>query len=600
VIIPIAVLTDFAPWVKSGGDWYNSFTTTFLLLSPTTIASQLEAQLPGFVKKYYSKGAKERKLELLPFQEFHKAQVDNSTYVYGLGCVAVFLLLVACINFTNLSIATSLTRIREVAIRKTLGSSRRQLIFQFLAEACIMSMLALFIGVMLTNMVLPALNTLLDMNLQIHSWQRPLHMLLLLMLAMGIGLLAGLYPSLFLSALRPANALKGKISQQPGSLKIRNGLVVVQFAIAVFLTTGSLLVYQQIQFMKQADLRFDQENILVVDLNLGYKNETSAKSQINFILNELRNKPEIASFSTSKNIPGRYWNNYNSFSPDGKSQEPVSLRMTDVDEGYMTTYGIKLLEGRNFSLRTATDTTQAVMINQAAMNALGWQSAVGKKLYDQGSDQVWEVVGVMDDFHYQSLQGKVEPLIHFFTGPSRIENNNFLSIKIKPQDASSLIYDLKEKWQQVPSRKEFTYYFVDEEFNKQYLNVERSLSLITFFTAVTILIACSGIFALTSLSTQVRSKEIGVRKVLGAGVITIVGLFFKDYLKLVLRAILIACPLVYYAVHLWLQSFAYQIAISPWIFVASSVITILIALLTISYQTIKAAIANPVKSLRNE
>ncbi len=600
VIVPIAELTDFAPWVKNNADWYNSFTTTFLLLSPATNARQLEAQLPGFVRKYYSEGAKERKLNLLPFKELHKAQVDNSTYIYGLGCVAVFLLLVACINFTNLSIATSLTRIREVAIRKTLGSSRKQLIFQFLAEACIISLLSLFIGIVLTSVLLPTLNTLLDMNLQLQSWQSPVRMLLLLALAMGVGLLAGLYPSLFFSALRPANALKGKISQQPASLQIRNGLVVVQFTIAVFLTTGTLLVYKQIQFMKQADLRFNEENVLVVDLNLGYKNEKAANSQINFVLNELRSKPEIAGFSTSKNIPGRYWHNYNSYAPEGKTHEPVSLRMTDVDEGYLSTYGIRLLEGRNFSLNTATDTAQSVMINKAAMKAFGWETAVGKKLYDQGSNQVWQIVGVMDDFHYQSLQGKVEPLIHFYTGPSRIENNNFLSIKVKPQQASSLITFLKEQWQQLPSRKEFTYYFVDEEFNKQYLNVERSLSLITFFTTLTILIACAGIFALTSLATQVRSKEIGIRKVLGAGVVTIVSLFFKDYLKLVSVAILIACPLVYYAVHLWLQNFAYKISIGPWAFVASSGIIILIALLTISYQTIRAAVVNPVKALRNE
>jgi putative ABC transport system permease protein len=394
--------------------------------------------------------------------------------------------------------------------------------------------------------------------------------------------------------------LKGKAPGQPGNGKVRQGLVVVQFVIAVFLITGTLLVFQQIHFMKEADLRFDRENILVVDLNLGYKDEKAAKSQINFILTELQRKPEIAGFSTSENIPGNYWANYGGFVTAGWTKEPISLRQATVDEGYLPTYGIKLIEGRNFSASIAADTALAVMINRAAMQAFGWTTAAGKTLRYHGGDKDMHIVGVMDDFHYQSLQGKVEPLIHFFSGPAKLENNNFLSIKVKPQHAAPVVSYLQNEWKSIPARKELGYFFVDEEFNKQYTSVERSLSLITFFTVITILIASAGIFALTSLSTRLRSKEIGIRKVLGAGVANIVGLLFTDFAKLVLLANLIAWPLVYYAIHLWLQNFAYQTNISPWMFALSSAVTVFIALLTISYQTIKAALANPVKSLRSE
>ncbi|QHT67228.1 FtsX-like permease family protein [Rhodocytophaga rosea] len=600
VIVPIAILPDFAPWIKEAGDWYNSFTMAFLLLNPATNARQLEAQLPDFVTKYFAEAARGRILRLLPFEGFHKKQSDNSTYVYGLTCVAIFLLLVACINFTNLSIATSLSRIREVAIRKVIGSTRRGIIFGFITEACLISILALGIGILLTHILLPVLNGLLDMRLQVDIWGNPLLIIFLLSLSIGIGLLAGIYPALFFSALKPVNALKGKTASGPGNVRVRDGLVVIQFVIAVFLVTGTLLVFDQIQFMKSADLRFDRENVLVADLNLGYKDAKAATSQINFILNELASNPQIAHYSTSQNIPGRYWQNYNSFLPPGWTKEPVSLRQATVDAGYLPTYGIKLLEGRNFSASITSDTLQSVIINRAAMQAFGWKTAVGKIIRTNGSNKDWQIVGVIDDFHYQSLQGTVEPLIHFFSGPAQITGNNFLSIKVKPQDAASLLSYLRKEWKQIPSRKEFSHYFVDEEFNKQYERVERSLSLITFFTIVTILIACAGVFALTSLSTHLRSKEVGVRKVLGANIISIVSLFFKDFVKLVLLANLIAWPLVYYAIQLWLQNFAYPTSISVWIFGVSSVVTILIALLTISFQTIKAALANPVKALRNE
>jgi putative ABC transport system permease protein len=600
VIIPMAALFDFAPWIEEAGDWSNSFTTTFLLLTPAARAKEVEAQLPAFVHKHFSEAARGRTLRLLPFEQLHKKLADNSMYVYGLSCVGLFLLIVACINFINLSIAASLTRIQEVAIRKTLGSSKKQLISQFMTEACMVSCLSVLMGLLLTRILLPVLNGLFDMKLYLDAWNNPSFIMLLVSLAMGVGILAGLYPSLYFSAIKPVRALKGKAPGQSGNGKVRQGLVVVQFVIAVFLITGTLLVFRQIHFMKEADLRFDRENILVVDLNLGYKDEKTAKSQINFILNELQRKPEIAGFSTSENIPGRYWANYNGFVPAGWTKEPVSLRQATVDEGYLPTYGIKLIEGRNFSAAIAADTALAVMINRAAMQAFGWETAVGKKLREYGGDTDMYIVGVMDDFHYQSLQGKVEPLIHFFSGPAKLENNNFLSIKVKLQHAAPVLSYLQNEWKNIPSRKDFSYFFVEEEFNKQYTSVERSLLLITFFTIITILIACAGIFALTSLSTRLRSKEIGIRKVLGAGIPNIVGLFFTGFAKLVLLANLIAWPLVYYAIHLWLQNFAYQTNISPWMFALSSFVTMVIALLTISYQTIKAALANPVKSLRSE
>jgi putative ABC transport system permease protein len=349
--------------------------------------------------------------------------------------------------------------------------------------------------------------------------------------------------------------------------------------------------------MKTADLKFNKENILVADLSAGFKDPKSAGVRLRGIITQLEKNPDVLAVSASQNIPGRYWENYNGFISDEGTH--VGLRQATVGNGYLTTYGIKVLEGRDFSPDIPTDTAKA-MINGAALKAYGWDSAIGKTLRPNGTDYLYTVIGVFDDFHYRSLEGNIQPLIHFYRGPEHVEHSSFISIKLIPDKAQGVLGYLQKEWKSLDAWLDFSYFFVDDTFDEQYRSVERTLFLITFFAIVAIVLSCSGIFALTAIAAQQRTKEIGIRKVLGASVTNIVGLLSKDFLKLVIIAMVLAAPLAWYGMTKWLQDFAYPIDMDWWIFVLAGLSVLIIAFFTISLQSGKAALSDPVKSLRNE
>lgn len=579
------------------GNWYNTIAQVVIKLRPGADVNQLRAKLPDFVRQHYAEAAKDRTLKVYPFADLRQSEAQNKTFMYGLATIGVFILLIAVINFMNLSIATSLKRLRETGMRKIMGSSKRSIVLQFFLEAFVLSVAAMVFSLGILQLMLPWLNAALGMSLEFTMENSFSVIIPLFLLAAFVGVVAGGYPAFHLSSYKTVNAVKGIIPNYQRKVNIRNTLVVVQFVFSVTLIIGVIVASRQIHYMKTADLRFKGDNVLVVSLDGGFQDMKRAEAALGNILEKLRQHAGVSSVSISQNVPGRYWENYNGFIPEGSS-EPVGLRQANVDEEYLETYGVKMIEGRNFSPGMATDTVRKVMINQAALKALGWESAAGKTLRENGISQHFMVVGVFDDFHYQSLKGEVQPLIHFYG--NRISNASFISIKLMPDHAAGVISLLEKEWASLDSWFGLNYFFIDEEFDLQYKDVERTLLLISFFTGVAIIISCSGIFALSAISAQQRTKEIGIRKVLGASVYSIVGLLSVDFIRLVLIAMVLAAPFAWYGMRQWLKDFAYQVSLDWWIFVLAGCIAVLIAFATTGLQSVKAALNNPVDSLHND
>lgn len=585
-------------------NWYNSFSSTYVLLQPGADPKALEKQLPDFIRRHFAEGAKDRKLALLDFEALYEKYIGNRTFVKVLLWIAAFILAVVCINFINLTTAVSLNRTREVAVRRVIGSSKSQLNGLFLTESLIVAVVSTVLGLGLVQVSLSWLNRQLDMSLTLDLTKNYPLLLCLAGIIVLLGLCAGVYPAIQLAASSVIQALKGERSGGRENLfNVRNALIVIQFSIAVILIIGSLTVFRQIDFMKNADLKFNKENVMVVDLSLDYRDPKQALQQVNQTLDELRNNPQVKSFSTTSVIPGAYWENYNSFYQTDDPSKEVRIRHSGIDEGYLQTYGIKLLSGRNFNAQLASDTAESkILINKTAAEAFGWkpEEAIGKVLRSKGTTETMEIVGVMDDFHYRSLEGNIEPMMHYFSGAANVQNNRYLSIRMQPGSESSLIQLLEQRWKQIPSRLPFNYFFIDEAFDKQYKTIERTLLLATIFTTVTILIACAGIFGLTILMVQKRVKEIGIRKVLGADLVTIMIILSKDFMRLVLISVLLAAPLAWWAMNQWLEEFAYRVSVNWWVLILSGALALFIAFVTVSIQSIRAAVANPVQSLRSE
>ncbi|GAA0532908.1 ABC transporter permease [Chitinophaga japonensis] len=590
---------DFAPVAN----WYNNFTGTYVLLRPGASIAAVEQQLQKVVAARFAEGAKDRVLNLLPYKAYAEkhGQLNFDFYVYGLSCIAVFILLLVVINLVNLNMAVSFTRVQEVGIRKVLGSGRRGILAQFFTEVGLTVSISLLLAWGAAFMLLPVLND------QVSGLELTLPMLyslpflgMWLLTGALLTLIAGGYPAAYISALKLANAVKGKLQCAPRGMFSRHALIVVQFVIAVVFIAGSLVMRRQVQYMKEGDLRFNKAQVLTVSLDLGFKDTALARSGINHLIAQLQQHTAVQGVSTSQSVPGEFWENYNTYIPGNDINKEVWMRQTYIDNGFVPTFGIRLLEGRNFSPDLATD-SNAVLINQAAMKALGWSSIENKTLHSKGGSEAFPVVGVTDDYHYRSLAGAVEPLIHFYGGTSSLKDGfHYLNISIQPKRAAAVVAMLRKTFGGIPAHRLFSYAFADAVFNEQYKRIEGIITLVNIFTTISVLIACAGIFALVALAAQQRTREIGIRKVLGASIAGIVTLLSKDFMKLVGVAILLAAPLAWWIMHRWLQDFAYRITISWWLLAGAGGIVVLIALLTMGLQSVKAALMNPVKALRTE
>ncbi|MEA5402321.1 ABC transporter permease [Arcicella sp. DC2W] len=596
--------------------WMSSGYFTYLVLPEGFDYKVLEAKLPQVIKKYmgpqiqaamgmslpqFLQKGNQLGLFLQPLTSIHFDEgftgtlepSGNIQYVYIFGAIAVFMLLIACINFMNLSTAGASKRAKEVGVRKVLGSVKQDLITQFLFESILLSIVALVLSLMLVQLALPVFNDLAEKDLQLNFLKNPLLLIAFLVFGLLVGVLAGSYPAFFLSSFNPVEVLKGKFKLAGKSISLRSGLVVFQFFISIALIIGTTVVYQQIKFIQSKDLGYAKDQLLIMrnTWSLG-KNEEVFRQQI-------LQDPRVLSVSSAGYLPAGPSDSNNSLGyPDGDDSQIMRTLEYKIDDQYIPTMGMKMVSGRNFSKDFATDST-AMIINETAARAFGWgKNAVGHTITrlknNDGLKVTYRIIGVVKDFHFKSLHESITPLLMVS------EKTYGLTIKVKGKDVEGLLASLKNQWQKFNVDEPFSYAFMDELFEKTYQSEQKISVILSIFSGLTIFVACLGLFGLATFTAEQRTKEIGVRKVLGASVSQIVTLLSKEFLKLVLIACGFAFPIGYWLMNKWLQDFAYRIEISAWIFVLAGILALFIALLTISYQAIKAALANPVTSLRTE
>ena len=523
---------------------------------------------------------------------------SNIMYVYIFSLIAIFVLLLACINFVNLSTARSSTRAREVGVRKVLGSHRSQLIRQFFSESTICVAFASILAIGLCELGLPHLNSLANKHLTMGNLFAPQVLVGLFSLIIVVGILSGMYPALYLSSFWPVTALKGYISS--GKAYLRNGLVIAQFCISISLLVGTLVVRNQIHFAQNKNLGFDKEHVLILQGIPIPRNLTSPRQTMTFVMtfrDQFETLPQVSTASLNTGVPGRDFDSMIFIPEQPANYEKTSLTYTFADEKYVQALNLKIVEGRNFSPAEHTTDVSAFLVNQSAVKALGWQTALGKKFTRaSGIGMAGPIIGVISDFHIGSLKQEIEPLVLPYLRRSPM----YLAIRLHPGNVAEAISAVEETWKKLAPNQPFSYTFLDQDYARLYNREQQMSHVFQIFSGLAILIACLGLFGLAAFTTQQRTKEIGIRKILGASVSGIVCLLSKDFLKLVLIANLIAWPIAYYAMNQWLQSFAYRINLGISTFILSGLIALFIALLTVSYQAIKAARANPVEALRYE
>ncbi|OIN56297.1 ABC transporter permease [Arsenicibacter rosenii] len=597
--------------------WMMSEYYTYLVLPDGYDYKQLEAKLPQVIGKYigpqlqqgmgmslaeFRRKGNDIGLYLQPLTDIHLhsdfafdlSPPGNKQYVYLFSVIALFILVIACINFMNLSTAGSSRRAREVGIRKVLGSVRQSLASQFLIESMLLTAFALVLAYGLVLMALPAFNEFTGKTLSINLLARPWILPALLVFGLFVGLLAGSYPAFFLSAFKPVSVLKGgTFKAVPNRLSLRSGLVVFQFFIAVTLIAGTLVVYRQLSYIQHKTLGYTKEQVLVLPETwlLGDK-EAAFREQI---LQDRR----IISASVSGYVPAGPSNNNNFFvAPESNTAQLVKTLRYDVDYDYLSVLGMKLAAGRNFSKAYGTDSS-GVILNETAAKTFGWPTnALGRHIThtdNDGTRRTFTVIGVVKDFHFKSLHEAISPLVMVLG-----KNTGTIILKVNPADISGLLTSLQKQWQQFMPDAPFTYSFLDERFANTYRAEQNTGLILGLFSGLTIFIACLGLFGLAMFTAEQRQKEIGVRKVLGASVMSVAALLSADFLKLVGIALVLAIPVAWYAMSVWLQDFAYRIELDWWLFALSGIVAIIIALVTVSFQSIKAALVNPIRSLKSE
>lgn len=589
--------------------WFEGDFFTYALLKKGSNYRDLELKLSHLPEKYmgpsmmelmgisFEDFTKENKLgfRVLPLTDIHLYS-DNSPYsqlekggdikyVYIFSAIALFMLLIACINFMNLSTATAVKRAKEVGIRKVLGSNKNQLRYQFLSESFIATLLAMVFATILVIVSLPFYNELSGKELQPDVLWQPGALVFLILLVFLISLLAGGYPAFFLSSFRPISALKNKFLGGNNNKGVRSSLVVFQFVVSAGLILATLVVSEQMQYIQNKDIGYDRNQLLVLREAYLLRNEKDA------FKNELLKNPKVASITNSSSIPAGSTDNYMSqVYINGEFSRRMPLY--NIDENYIQTMGMELVAGRNFSKEFGTDSTN-VIINQTAAKVLGFGNDVlGKIVTDGGGDHT--VVGVVKDFHFKSLHQTIDPLFMYYRPIGG------LIVKAKSEDMAGLISDAGMLWNSFNTDETFGYTLLNDSYRQTYATEEKMGTLLNIFALLTILVACLGLFGLVTFTAEQRFKEIGIRKVLGSSVSEIVAMLSKDFLMLVFISFFIAFPLGYYLMNKWLESFAYRIEMQFWLFVLAALITLLIAFGTIGWKSFKAATMNPIKALRDE
>jgi putative ABC transport system permease protein len=588
----VGVETEAQNWGSRKPIW------TYILLSAGADPAAIESKLSDYIEHYYPTTSSDYLLYLEPLTDIHLFSrfsggfkpSGDITSVYLFSAIGFFILLIACVNFMNLATARSMRRGREVGLRKVLGAQRNQLIGQFLGEAVMLSMISLFFSLFLLELLLPLFNQEFNSALRLRLSGDVVLVLILLGSVLLVGLLAGSYPAVFLSRYQPVKTLHGRSTPHSGDAKLRKALVVFQFVISIVLIIGTLLVKLQLDYVRHKKLGFDKDMVVVLPHS---ENETP-------LLNALSGDTRVTAVSVSQRVP------VNDINSDGRTvkvphlEEPMRVESFIVDDRFLDAYRMKLVAGRGFSHEYASDTA-AFVINETAVKAFGWLSpddAVGQSLRWSGSKD-GHIIGVVEDFHTISLHERIEPtVLHML--PDEKWWRTFISARIQAGDLAGILTFLENTWRRYTPDGVYDSFFIDESLAQLHRADQQFGRIFAAFAALAIVIACLGLLGLTAFSAERRTKEIGVRKVLGASVTGIVNLLSLEFVKLVLAANLIAWPVAWYAMNKWLQNFAYRVDISWWVFALAGGLALLIAFATVSVQAIRAALANPVESLRYE
>nr|WP_299338540.1 ABC transporter permease [Allomuricauda sp.] len=619
-------LRDYSVFMAMAGyedskipNWGSNNYQTFIKLIPSANIEDMQAPLRAFLGKYmipwaqqFMPGMTEEEFKAagnhliystIRLQDIHlnsdrvaeMSSNNNIQSIYILSFIALFLIVLACVNFMNLSTAYSLKRAKEVGIRKTLGSNKKELVRQFLVESGLVSFASLLLALIVAAIALPFFNELADKQIEM-PYHKPFFWILLLLSGIVLGLFSGSYPAFFMSRFIPIKVLKGSGDNSAGGSKIRNGLVIFQFAISIFLIVGTLVVYQQLRYIQNKDLGFSKDRVLIVN------DVYAAGDQATVFKEEVKKLSFVKNATLSSFFPTPSARGDSSFVPEegATSQEnAVSMQRWGVDYDYLSTMDFTLIAGRNFDINAKTDST-SIIINESALSVMGItpQEALGKRYTPDITSEnatYYTIIGVVKDFHFSPFRQDIESLSLHLSGFA-----SSLAIKLQTSNFENALSDVERLWNQMAPGQPFDFYFMEDSFNNTFRSEQRLGSIFFIFTSLSILIACLGLFGLAAFNAEKRTKEIGVRKVMGASVGQITVKLSTDFLRLVGVSILISLPIGWYVMNKWLEDFSYKIEIQWWVLAAAALLAVLISILTVSYQSIKAAIVNPIKSLRTE
>lgn len=589
-IVPLALSQQW--WNNNLNTWVVNNLRTYVQLQNNTPSSIVDKKISDVVERHRHQD--KRSLSLQPIIRLHLYNFTGGggliVYVYMFSAMAFFILLIACINFMNLTTAKSAARAKEVGMRKTVGAQKTDIIRQFFSESMLLTVISSLFGVIIVVLFLPVFNSLTGKHFTIEFLSKMSTVSGIVGIIFITGIIAGSYPALFLSHFQPIKVLKGTISAGVKSALFRKILVVTQFSLSIFLILGTLIIYGQLNYMRNRELGFDKENIIYTSIGSRFR------QNIETIRTEMLRNPNILNLTLTNIAPYR-WNTNAGIGDvhwEGKTNQAVKMVVTSVDYDYLETFKLKIVQGRFFSKEFSTDVSDAYVINEAAVKAMEMDSPIGKEL------RIWnlsgKIIGVVKDYHFESLHSEIIPMA------MRILPNWFANvcIRIDPNNIPAALSFIEEKWKEIHPEYPFEYSFLDDTIISQYRSEKDVGRIFKYFTFLAIFISCLGLFGLALYTTEQRTKEIGIRKVLGASVPRLTLLLSKEFIKWVLLANVIAWPAAWYIMSKWLQSFAYKTDIGLWTFVLSGILALSISVVTVSFQTIKVAIANPVESLRYE
>jgi putative ABC transport system permease protein len=601
------------PDEEYGDDWRSNYLYTYVLVSENISRSDLEQKLKTFVTQRLEPQYGDLlvlnkdmtihevlKMHLFPITDIHlhpsanwEVEAGGSILsVYIFSSIAVLILIIACLNFVNLSTARANKRAKEVSLRKTVGADKSQLRGQFIQESVLLAFVSLGIALLMSSMFIQAYNGVFSENLSLSVFLHPLKMLSLVGATFLVGVLAGLYPAFYLTRFEPAQVIKGSLLAGSRKSVFRRNMVIVQFSISILLIIGLFTVFKQMKYIQSRSLGFNRENVVILPV----RSQQIAQNYHAF-RNELKKSSQITSLSSSSEIPAdtHYSNSYYR-RPD--SEEPVSVYLFFTDYDYLETYKMQVLAGRTFSRDFSTDTVGTLILNESAAQRFGWipEEAVGKKLIGPYSEGPAQVVGVVKNFNFMSLRREVEPMV-FLLDPEYIRA---ISVKIAPGNLEKTLGFIQDKWQSSFPGEQFEFGFLDNRVNQLYEREEKMQKIFLIFSSLSILVACLGLLGLVSFTSEIRTKEIGIRKVLGASTGSMIVLLSKEFIKWIVLANIVAWPLAWLMMNKWLQNFAYRVNIGWIVFVLAALVTMFIATFTFIFQTVKTAYADPIDSLRYE